>query len=208
MVTLTGNGFAADASVDVDGTAVAGTSVLSSTQIQLTLAASDFTSAGTHTLTVINPIPGGGTSAGATLTVANPTPTESSLTPASAQAGSGAFMLTVTGSGFVSSSVVEWNGTPLATTFTSSTSLTASVPAQDVSTAGSANVTASSPAPGGGSSSALTFTTTAPPSHGGGGRIDLPFAAILLVLSVIRVARREKQTRWGPALIEKRGSDA
>jgi hypothetical protein len=60
--------------VDFDGNPVAGTSVLSSTQIQLTLPASDLTSAGTHTLTVINPMPGGGTSAGATLTVVNARP--------------------------------------------------------------------------------------------------------------------------------------
>jgi hypothetical protein len=183
-LTLSGNGFAANASVDFDGHAVVGTSVLSSTQIQLTLPVS--ASGGTHTLTVINPMPGGGTSAGATLTVVDPQPTASSLSPASVPAGSGGFVLTVSGAGFASNSAVQWNGSPLTTTMVSPTSLTASVPAAGVATAGSASITVSSPAPGGGTSSALTFTTTAPPS-GGGGRIDLLLIIVLLTIAAARV---------------------
>ena len=190
MVTLNGSGFAADASVNLDGSAVAGATVLSSTQMQVTLAAANFASAGTHSLTVVNPIPGGGTSAGATLTVANPQPTATSLSPASMQAGGGALTLTVTGTGFVSSSVVQWNGTPLTTAFVSSTSLTAAVPASNVATAGSATVTVSNPAPGGGASGSLTFTMTAAPSKGGGGGLDWLLLTMLVAVSAARVARR------------------
>jgi hypothetical protein len=175
-----------------------GASVLSATQIQLTLPASDFASAGTHTLTVVNPIPGGGTSASANLTVANPLPTTSSLSPASVQAGSGSFTLTVSGAGFAPDSIVQWNGSPLTTTMMSSTSLTATVPAGDAATAGSAGVTVSSPAPGGGTSGALTFTTTAPPSGGGGGRIDLLLVIVLLAISAVRVVSRDPSRGTNP----------
>ncbi len=54
----------------------------------------------------------------------NPTPSLASSSVSSAiTAGGGAFTLTVTGSNFVSSSVVQWNGTPRPTTFVSSSSL-------------------------------------------------------------------------------------
>src|SRR5438105_4639845 len=40
-----------------------------------------------------------------------PLPTITSISPTTAQANSGALTLTVTGTGFVSNSVVQWNGT-------------------------------------------------------------------------------------------------
>ena len=48
-----------------------------------------------------------------------PMPVESSLSPSSANVGAPGLMLTVNGSGFVSSSVVRWNGADRATTFVS-----------------------------------------------------------------------------------------
>ena len=58
------------------------------------------------------------------------------MTPNSAVAGSGEFTLTLTGAGFPAGWVVDWNGSLLATTYVSSTELTAMVPAGLVSTAG------------------------------------------------------------------------
>ena len=72
--------------------------------------------------------------------------------------------LTVTGSGFVSPSVVDWNSTALATTDVSSTELTATIPASDFATTGSFPVTVVNPAPGGGTSTAATFQVLAAPS--------------------------------------------
>jgi endonuclease G len=66
--------------------------------------------------------------------------------------------LAVTGSSFISSSVVKWNGTSLTTTYVSATQLNATVPAANVATAGTATVTVFTPTPGGGTSSGLTFT--------------------------------------------------
>jgi hypothetical protein len=69
--------------------------------------------------------------------------------------------LTVTGTNFVGSSVVRWSGANRATTYVSPTQLTASIPATDLATAGTAAVTVFNPAPGGGTSNAQTFTISA-----------------------------------------------
>ena len=82
----------------------------------------------TVNVTVMNPSPGGGTSAVATFTVNNPVPAVTAVSPGSALAGSGDATLDLTGTGFVSSSVVNWNGTPLTTTFVSGTELKATLP--------------------------------------------------------------------------------
>src|SRR5882757_987674 len=74
------------------------------------------------------------------------------LVPISVAPGAAGFTLTVNGTGFVSGSVVHWNGTALTTSFVSSSRLTASVPGTDVASAGSAWVTVTNPAPGGGTS--------------------------------------------------------
>lgn len=79
------------------------------------------------------------------------------LKPTTAVPGSATLTLTVNGTGFVSSSVVNWNRVPLATVFVSSDVLTATVPSSDLLTASTATVTVSSPAPGGGTSNAIYF---------------------------------------------------
>jgi uncharacterized protein (TIGR03437 family) len=83
-----------------------------------------------------------------------------SISPTSVPAGSAAFTLTANGSNFVSTSKVRWNGQDLVTAFTSSTVLTAQVPAELVASAGTAQVTVFTPTPGGGTSAARTFTIT------------------------------------------------
>jgi hypothetical protein len=91
------------------------------------------------------------------VTVNNPTPVISSLSPPVASAGGAAFTLTVTGSGFVANSTVIWGGaTALITTYGSGTQLTAQVPA-DIAPAGIYNITVETPAPGGGTSNASQF---------------------------------------------------
>ena len=90
--------------------------------------------------------------------VQNPIPTLSGISPNSSAAGSAAVTVTATGTGFVSSSVIDWNSTALATTFVSGTSLTAQVPATVLGSPATANVTVENPAPGGGTSSAIAFT--------------------------------------------------
>lgn len=87
----------------------------------------------------------------------NPVPGISALAPTEATAGTGAMTLTVEGSDFIRSSVVQWNGSPRPTTFVSSTRLTATLGAQTLAAAGTYEVTVVNPAPGGGVSNIASF---------------------------------------------------
>jgi IPT/TIG domain len=62
------------------------------------------------------------------------------IAPTAAVAGDPGFNLTVTGSGFDSGAVVQWNGTALHTTVVSATQLTSAVPDTLLASAGSAIV--------------------------------------------------------------------
>jgi hypothetical protein len=108
---------------------------------------------------------GSGGSQGGSSTPPNPLPSLSGVSPNSASTGSSALTITASGAGFVSASVIQWNGTALATTYASATSLTAQVPSSDLTSMGMASVTVESPAPGGGTSSALTFTINPPATY-------------------------------------------
>ena len=94
----------------------------------------------------------------------SPVPVLTSLSPPSIPTGTSSFTLTVNGSGFVSTSVVRWNGANRTTTFVNSTQLKATIPASDRAALGTAEVTVATPAPGGGVSAPLTFTVTPLPS--------------------------------------------
>lgn len=85
-----------------------------------------------------------------------PVPTTTGLSPDHKTAGGSGFTLTVNGTGFIMSSVVRWKGADRTTTYVSDTQLTASIPATDIQTAGTAQVTVFTP--GAGESNAQTFT--------------------------------------------------
>jgi hypothetical protein len=97
-------------------------------------------------------------------TAINTVPTLQSLNPARVSAGMGPLTLSVTGTGFVPGSVVLWNGSSRPTTYVSATQLRAAIPAADVATPATAQVTISSPAPGGGTSAPLPVIVAPPPS--------------------------------------------
>lgn len=82
------------------------------------------------------------------------------LVPDAVAPGGSEFTLTVNGTGFVAASVVNWNGSALATTFVSGSQLTATVPAADIAIASTASVTVVNPSPGGGTSNAVFFELT------------------------------------------------
>jgi hypothetical protein len=107
------------------------------------------------------------TATSSTITVNAPIPSLTALSPDQVQAGQEApVTLTVTGSGFIAQSLVEWNSTALATNYVSSSELTATIPASDLGVAGSFTVTVTNLAPGGGTSNAATFQvqSTFPPT--------------------------------------------
>lgn len=88
----------------------------------------------------------------------NPAPIVTAIAPASATVGGAAFTLTVAGLDFVDGATVSWNGSGRTTTFVSGAQLTAAIPASDLVSVGTAQVTVTNPPPGGGTSSAITFT--------------------------------------------------
>jgi Concanavalin A-like lectin/glucanases superfamily len=163
-LTVNGSGFVSGSLVRWNGAARA-TTFVSATQLTAAIPATDIAAGGTAQVTVVNAGPGGGTSNPQTFTInaaSNPVPALSGMTPSSALAGGNGFTLTVTGTNFVTGSVVRWNGAARTTTYVSATELAASIPAADIAAVGSAQVTVFNAAPGGGTSNAQTFTVTNP----------------------------------------------
>lgn len=163
VITATGTNFVASTVIRVNGVARP-TAYVSATELTATLSATDLASAATLTITAFTGTPGGGVSSGQSFVVnltANPVPVLSSLSPASKTIGDAAFTLTVNGSSFVSGAVVRVNGSDRATTFVSSTQLTAQILAADLLAAGSLSITVNNPAnaTGGGGNSAQRFLT-------------------------------------------------
>jgi subtilisin family serine protease len=93
-------------------------------------------------------------------TTPTPVPFISALSPSSATAGGSGFVLTVSGSNFTNSGVVNWNGAARSTTFISASQLQAAISASDISSQGTASVTVTDP--GRGTSNDKTFTILAP----------------------------------------------
>jgi YVTN family beta-propeller protein len=84
------------------------------------------------------------------------------LVPDTIPAAGSEFTLKVNGTGFVRGSIVNWNGTALATTFVNGGQLTANVPAANIATTTTASVSVTNPAPGGGTSNKVFFPVTSP----------------------------------------------
>jgi len=96
-------------------------------------------------------------SASATVTLQNPKPVLTAVTPGTL--GLGGFALTLYGTGFVSSSTATFGGQPLTVTYVTSTMITAIGTATNAEV-GQENVVISNPAPGGGTSGAVSVTVT------------------------------------------------
>jgi uncharacterized protein (TIGR03437 family) len=159
-LTVFGSGFVSNSVVQWNRL-VRSTTYISDSQLQAVITTSDLAAGGAVPVTVNNPSPGGGTSSAVAFSIAgNAFPAVSFLSPSTIVGGS-AITLTVNGSGFYASSVVQWNGANRPTSFVSSSQLTAAIPATDTAAPGTAKVTVTSPPPGGGTSNAVNITITA-----------------------------------------------
>src|SRR5436309_167461 len=99
----------------------------------------------------------------AAITSINPVPLiNQPLVPDAIAPGGAGFTLTVNGTGFVSGSVLNWNGSARATTFVNGSQVTAGILASDIATASTASVTVVNPSPGGGTSNVVLFPITLP----------------------------------------------
>ncbi|HXW16058.1 MAG TPA: IPT/TIG domain-containing protein, partial [Terriglobia bacterium] len=159
-LTINGTNFLSTSTVTYNSVAHAATFV-NSTQLMISLSASDQATAGSYAVVLTNPTPGGGASNSMNLTVDNPVPALSSLSPASATAGAAAQTLTIDGTNFLSSSTVTYNAVPHTPTFVSSTKLTIPLSANDQATAGNYAVVVTNPGPDGGASNSVNFVVNA-----------------------------------------------
>ncbi|MBK5290711.1 MAG: SBBP repeat-containing protein [Acidobacteriia bacterium] len=92
--------------------------------------------------------------------VPNPAPVLNNVSPTAVDSGGGGFNLVVNGSGFVRTSLVQWNGQPRSTFFNHAGQLIAFITSIDIAAGGTAQVSVFSPAPGGGLSNEILFTVT------------------------------------------------
>lgn len=129
-LALNGLSFAPGASVSWNGAALE-LSFWSTTRLTATVPAGLILSSGTAQVTVVNPAPGGGTSAARVFTVnaALVPPSVTLLTPQVVGVGSPGGTFALDGSGFAPGARVRANGADLTTTFVSSTRLAAALPA-------------------------------------------------------------------------------
>ncbi|HVG26932.1 MAG TPA: IPT/TIG domain-containing protein, partial [Acidobacteriaceae bacterium] len=158
-LTVTGTNFGTDAFAQVNGIRLPTTSE-TSTQIVATISYNQLYQTGAAKITVAN-LAAPNTyvqSQPATVNVINPT-APFSLSPSSAAVGSPDVKATVYGGGFFADSVVQWNGTPLATTYSSSTSMSVTIPAALLSSPGSARITIATPENLGAASATQGFST-------------------------------------------------
>jgi hypothetical protein len=161
LVAVSGTGFVGRSIVQVDGQDLP-TQFVGPTELRATLPTVKLATVGTLVVTVHTPPPGGGTSAPATFSVENPVPGVTTLSPTSALVGAPDTTISLTGSGFVSTSKVTFGGTDLATKFLSETKLEATIPALKLATAGMFAVAVTNPAPGGGTSPSIAFVVANP----------------------------------------------
>ena len=158
-LTVNGTGFVSTSTVRFNNSTHQ-TFFGDSSTLFATISASDVNALGSAAITVFNPTPGGGLSAPSSLTVVspNPIPILTSLGTSSAFVGTNGLLLNVLGSGFLNGATVQFSGITLTTTFGSSSSLFASVPAAYLATSGAFPVTVTNAAPTLAASSPLTFT--------------------------------------------------
>jgi hypothetical protein len=149
-LVVNGTNFVKSSKVYWNG-AVRTTTYVSPTQLKAALLTADLAATGTASVTVVS---AGATTDPATFTIVPPT--VGSLAPSSKTAGSAGFTLVVNGDGFVSSrSKIYWNGAARTTTFVSSTQLKAAIPASDLATPATVDVTVQN---GSAPSNSSTFT--------------------------------------------------
>ena len=135
-VQIQGANFTGGASVSLDGSGIGSRVVVSANVITVSLPP---LSAGSHSINVQNPGPGGGNSNTAVLIAAN-RPAIASLTPNLVAPGSGAFTATIAGSNFAAGSAVLAGGTVLKPSSITPVQIVVTIPASVVAAEGNVSV--------------------------------------------------------------------
>lgn len=156
-LTISGSNFVPGATVAWNDTPLANPAVTANL-ITVHVPADLLTSVGIARITVINSTPVGSQTSKAAIFAIGDSLGGLSVSPTSATAFSSGLTITINGSGFLRpdggsgpSPVVNWNGAALDTAFVSSTQLSATVPANLLTTAGTIGISVTNPLAGGGS---------------------------------------------------------
>jgi hypothetical protein len=163
-LTVSGSSFIEGSQVHW-GQASLTTTYGSTTSLSVLVRPENLSSMGTVAVTVVNPAPGGGSSNSVNFTIGRAAPGISSLLPASVMVNGQKFTLTVNGSGFEPASIVEWNGSPLSTSYGGETALTADVPSSNLTSSRSIPITVANPSGDGGTSKSMTFSVLDPATY-------------------------------------------
>lgn len=153
VITITGTGFAPTSVARWDGIPLP-TSFVTASQLKATVSGSLVNPPGLHGLVIVNPTPGGGSSAPISVMVSaipqNPVPVLGNVSPAFLPISTVDIQVTLNGAGFVAGSTALIGSTPLASSFISPTQLIAVVPASFLGSVTLLALRVASPAPGGG----------------------------------------------------------
>jgi len=133
-------------------------------QLSATVTTAQITSAGSVPVTVATSSASDALVSAPVSFVVQPLPAlaGNSISPSIATAGGPSFVLTVLGQGFIPSSVVQWNGAALQTTYVSELQLQAQVPAGNIASTGTAAVTVQNSSNPGGTTAPLMLKIAAP----------------------------------------------
>jgi hypothetical protein len=161
-ITVTGANFVSSTVVQINGTAHP-TTYVGSTQLLSSLTVADQATAGSLSVNVFTPTPGGGTSSAASIAINNSALGSITLSPSTVPAGrTTSTLINVSGVGMVPGTGIQINGSARATTYVSANQVTFVLPPSDVVTAGRLNVTAVNPAPNYSVSPVATLTVASP----------------------------------------------
>jgi hypothetical protein len=160
QVTITGANFFPETTV-WDGRGDYAVTFVSPTELRVTLRTEDLGQPGSIILYISNPEPGGGSTNSSVVEIVNPAPTITALSP-SFVATRTAATVTVTGTGFLFSSLVYVTDFPRQTFFVSPTQLRVELSPGDGGSAGTISFQVKNPAPGGGSSAVVPLEVRAP----------------------------------------------
>ncbi len=153
-MTVNGSGFVSGATVNINGSVFAANSIAGN-QLTVSVPATSIASTGTFPVSVSNS--GSGTSNTMYLTVAaNGAPAISSISPMGEPTGTGMTTVTVNGNGFTSASTVTFNGSTIPSTYVSGNQLQVALPSSAMSTAGTYNLSVTTP--GVGTSGTVPYT--------------------------------------------------
>jgi hypothetical protein len=159
-LTATGNNFTGQSVIQWNGTSIPTAFTGNPTALYGTVPAAFLASNGPAIITVFTSTAVVGLSSSITVSVAPPpVPVITSVSPVSIPIATDA-SLSVSGTGFSSTSSVQWNGVPVPTVYANPVFLTGSVPASQVNSLGDNQVTVITPGPGGGVSASFKVTVT------------------------------------------------